>query len=99
MNQPQQHLRNPGTDFDLSWVRQQRVNQPAVLRRVAQLNGSRSVKKEYQAAWLVRALQCVDLTTLSGDDTPGRVYRLCAKARQPLRVDLMQALGLSGDGE
>ena len=95
MNQPQQHLRNPGTDFDLSWVRQQRVNQPAVLRRVAQLNGSRSVKKEYQAAWLVRALQCVDLTTLSGDDTPGRVHRLCAKARQPLRVDLMQALGLT----
>lgn len=85
---------NPGTPLDAGRVRALRVNQPAVGRRVAALNGSRSVKKEFQAAWLVRAVQCLDLTTLAGDDTPGRVKRLCAKARQPLRADLMHALGL-----
>jgi deoxyribose-phosphate aldolase len=74
-------------------VRAVRVNQPAVARRVAGLNASRSVKKAYQAAWLVRAIECLDLTTLAGDDTFGRVRRLCAKARQPLRADLMAALG------
>lgn len=86
---------NPGTPLDLARLRALRVNQPAVARRVAALNASRSVKKEYQAAWLVRAIECLDLTTLAGDDTPGRVRRLCAKARQPLRADLMSALGLS----
>jgi deoxyribose-phosphate aldolase len=85
---------NPGTPLDLARLRSVRVNQPAVARRVAVLNASRSVKKNFQAAWLVRALQCLDLTTLSGDDTPGRVRRLCAKARAPLRADLMAALGL-----
>ncbi|MBL8360665.1 MAG: deoxyribose-phosphate aldolase [Rubrivivax sp.] len=85
---------NPGTPLDLARLREVRVNQPAVARRVAGLNGSRSVKKEYQAAWLVRAIQCMDLTTLAGDDTPGRVRRLAAKARRPLRGDLMEALGL-----
>ena len=64
---------NAGTPLDLARVRAVRVNQPAVARRVATLNASRSVKKVYQAAWLVRAIQCMDLTTLSGDDTPGRV--------------------------
>ncbi len=85
---------NAGTPLDLARVRAVHVNQPAVARRVATLNASRSVKKVYQAAWLVRAIQCMDLTTLSGDDTPGRVRRLCAKARQPLRADLLAALGL-----
>ena len=85
---------NPGIALDLARLRSVRVNQPAVARRVAALNGSRSVKKAWQAAWLVRAIQCLDLTTLAGDDTPGRVKRLCAKARQPLRQDLMDALGL-----
>jgi deoxyribose-phosphate aldolase len=85
---------NPGTPLDLARVRAARVNQPAVARRIAALNGSRSVKKDFQAAWHVRAIQCLDLTTLAGDDTPGRVRRLCAKARRPLRADLMQALGL-----
>lgn len=86
---------NPGAPLDLSRVLAVRVNQPAVVRRVAQLGGSRSVKKNFQAAWLVKAIQCMDLTTLSGDDTAGRVRRLCAKARRPLRADLLQALGLS----
>lgn len=85
---------NPGIPLDLARLRAVRVNQPAVQRRVAGLNASRSVKKAHQAAWLVRAVQCLDLTTLSGDDTPGRVRRLCAKARAPLRADLLAALGL-----
>ena len=84
---------NPGIALDLARVRAARVNQPAVARRVAGLNASRSVKKIYQAAWLVKAIQCMDLTTLAGDDTPGRVRRLCAKARSPLRADLLAALG------
>jgi deoxyribose-phosphate aldolase len=89
------HVRlNAGTALDLARVRTVRVNQPAVARRVAGLNGSRSVKKVWQAAWLVRAVQCMDLTTLAGDDTPGRVRRLCAKARAPVRADLLVALGL-----
>ena len=86
---------NPGTGLDLARVRAVRVNQPAVVRRTTSLAARRSVKKDHQAAWLVRAIQCMDLTTLSGDDTPGRVHRLCAKARQPLRADLMASLGLS----
>lgn len=89
---------NPGTPLDLARLRALRVNQPAVARRVAGLNGSRSVKKQHQAAWLLRAIQCLDLTTLAGDDTFGRVRRLCAKARQPLCADLAAALGVA-DGE
>ncbi len=73
---------NPGTALDLARLRALHVNQPAVARRVAGLNGSRSVKKAHQAAWLVRTIQCIDLTTLAGDDTFGRVKRLCAKARR-----------------
>lgn len=86
--------RNPGTALELDWVRDVRVNRSAVERRAATLPGRRSVKKEWQAAWLVRAIQCMDLTTLSGDDTPGRVQRLCAKARQPLSPSMIEALGL-----
>lgn len=86
---------NPGVPLDLARVRSVRINQPAVARRVASLGASRSVKKAWQAAWLVRAIECLDLTTLAGDDTPGRVRRLCAKARQPLRADLVAALGLT----
>jgi deoxyribose-phosphate aldolase len=86
--------RNAGLPLDLSLIESVRVNQNAVARRVQSLNARRSQKKEYQAAWLVRAVECMDLTSLSGDDTPGRIARLCAKARQPLRSDLMAALGL-----
>ena len=91
MNHP---IRNAGMPLDLSLIEAIRVNQNAVARRVQSLGARRSQKKEYQAAWLVRAIECMDLTTLSGDDTPGRVARLCAKARQPLRPDLLAALGL-----
>ncbi|MGB1034057.1 MAG: deoxyribose-phosphate aldolase [Primorskyibacter sp.] len=86
--------RNPGQALDMDWVLRTRANRSAIERRAATLPGRRSVKKAYQAAWLARAISCIDLTTLSGDDTAGRVARLCAKARQPLRPDLAQALGL-----
>ena len=88
--------RNPGTTLDLDRVAAVRVNAPAVRRRVQTLSARRGVKKAFQAAWLLRAMQCIDLTTLSGDDTPGRVRRLCAKALHPVRADLQAALGVSG---
>jgi deoxyribose-phosphate aldolase len=87
--------RNPGTALNLDMVEDVRVNRSAVERRAATLGTRRTVKKAWQAAWLVKAIQCIDLTTLAGDDTPGRVRRLCAKARRPVRDDLLQALGLA----
>jgi deoxyribose-phosphate aldolase len=86
--------RNEGTDLRVDWFDDARVNLSAVERRASTLTTRRAVKKEWQAAWLVKAITCIDLTTLSGDDTPGRVERLCAKARNPLRRDLVEALGL-----
>lgn len=85
--------RNPGIPLDLARVRALRVNRSAVERRAATLPARRTVKNEWQAAWLLRAITCLDLTTLQGDDTPTNVRRLCAKARQPLRPDLVAALG------
>ncbi|HET7321989.1 MAG TPA: deoxyribose-phosphate aldolase [Longimicrobiaceae bacterium] len=85
--------RNPGTPLELDWVESQQVNRSAVERRAATLGKRRTVKKEWQAAWLLRAITLMDLTTLSGDDTPGNVRRLCAKARQPARPDLLESLG------
>ncbi|WP_426208037.1 deoxyribose-phosphate aldolase [Massilia sp. TWP1-3-3] len=87
--------RNEAMPLDLGWVNQIKVNRNAADRRAASLANRRTVKKEYQAAWLIKALQCIDLTTLGGDDTPGRVERLCMKAMRPLRADLMEALGVS----
>jgi deoxyribose-phosphate aldolase len=84
--------RNPGMPLELDWVEEVRVNRSAVERRAATLRTRRTVKKEWQAAWLLRAVTLMDLTTLSGDDTPGRVRRLCAKARRPVRRDLLHAL-------
>ncbi len=86
--------RNAGTPLDLDRVLAQRINRSAVERRAATLSTRRTVKKEWQAAWLLRAIQCIDLTTLAGDDTPGNVRRLCAKARQPVRQELLDALGV-----
>ncbi len=88
--------RNPGMALDMDWVMRARANRSAIERRAATLPGRRSVKKAHQAAWLARAISCIDLTTLAGDDTAGRVARLCAKARQPVRADLLEALGLDG---
>lgn len=92
---PAGHLpRNPGMPLDLAWVREMRVNRSAVERRAATIPTRRSVKSAWQAGWLLRAITLMDLTTLQGDDTAGRVRRLCAKARQPVRHDLLDALGM-----
>src|SRR3954470_16222371 len=90
--------RNPGCPLDLGWVEDARVNRSAVERRAATLPGRRTVKQDWQAAWLLRALSCIDLTTLSGDDTPGTVRRLSAKARRPVRDDILAALGVEDLG-
>src|SRR5258708_6572564 len=85
--------RNPGMSLDFGWVNDVRINRSAVERRAATLITRRTVNKEWQAAWLLRAITCIDLTTLAVDDTPGNVKRLCAKARQPVRQDMLEALG------
>lgn len=86
--------RNPGMALDLDWVARVQANTSAIERRAATLPGRRSVKKDHQAAWLLRAITMIDLTTLAGDDTPGRVRRLCAKARHPVRSEILDALGV-----
>ncbi|KGJ06477.1 deoxyribose-phosphate aldolase [Paracoccus halophilus] len=88
--------RNPGTDFRPDWFARIAVNTPAAERRAASLPARRSLKREWQAAWLLNAVRCIDLTTLSGDDTPDRVARLCAKARRPLEADHLAAMGIEG---
>jgi deoxyribose-phosphate aldolase len=88
--------RVPVMPLDLEWALSVAVNTSAVERRCASLSGRRSVKKTHQAACLCNAISLIDLTTLSGDDTKGRVERLCAKARQPVRADLLEALGMEG---
>ncbi|MGL4526249.1 MAG: deoxyribose-phosphate aldolase [Aestuariivirga sp.] len=92
------HVRNAGFAFDRDWIDGLRVNLSAAERRVATLPGRRSVKKDAQAAWLLKAVTCIDLTTLSGDDTAGRVKRLCAKAIHPVRADILEGLGMGDRG-
>jgi deoxyribose-phosphate aldolase len=87
-------LRNTGIPLNLDWVREVRVNTSAVERRAQSQVARRTVKKEWQAAWLLRAISCMDLTTLSGDDTDERVRRLCAKGRHPIQQELEQKLGI-----
>lgn len=89
------HKRNAGMALDASLFDAMEVNLSAAQRRAATLTTRRTVKKAWQAAWLLKAIQVIDLTTLAGDDTPGRVRRLCAKARNPVRHDLVEALGLN----
>ena len=86
--------RNVGIKLDLDWVLSVQANTSAIERRCSSFPGRRSIKKEYQAAWLARSISCIDLTTLSGDDTVGRVRRLCAKARQPVRQYILNNIGL-----
>ncbi len=88
--------RNEGMPLDLGWVREVRINRSAVERRATTMTTRRTVKGEWQAAWLLRAITTIDLTTLAGDDTPGNVRRLCAKARRPVRADVLTALGADG---
>ena len=90
--------RNPGMAFNPDLFGRIRINRSAVERRAATIGARRAVKKKHQAAWLLRALSCIDLTTLAGDDTPGKVRRLCQKARQPVRRDILEALGASEMG-
>ncbi len=90
--------RNMGAPITFDNLDAIRINRSATERRIATLAGRRSVKKEWQAAWLLKAISCIDLTTLAGDDTPGRVERLCAKARHPVRSDILEALGMNQAG-
>lgn len=90
-----QRPRNAGTMLLPDWFEDIAVNRSATERRASTLTTRRTVKKAYQAAWLVKAITCIDLTTLAGDDTAGRVRRLCAKARKPIRDDILEALGLA----
>lgn len=87
---------NPGMHLDLGWISSVSVNLPAVNRRAATLGTRRTVKVQYQAAWLLRAVTCIDLTTLSGDDTAANVQRLCLKGARPIRRDLIEAMDAQG---
>ncbi|XP_073477457.1 deoxyribose-phosphate aldolase isoform X3 [Aquarana catesbeiana] len=87
-----------GTELDLGWISRVRVNHPAVLRRAEQIQTRRTVKKDWQAAWLLKAVTCIDLTTLSGDDTPSNIHRLCFKAKHPIRDDLLQSIKMEDFG-
>ena len=88
--------RNPGVPLRMEWFDGIRINTPASERRAASLPARRSLKKDWQAAWLLNAVRCIDLTTLSGDDTPDRVARLCAKARAPIEAGQLATLGVQG---
>jgi deoxyribose-phosphate aldolase len=92
------HKRNPGFPLDLDWVERVRMNRSALERRASTIGARRSVKKDHQLAWLLKAVSLMDLTTLNSDDTPGRVERLCAKARNPIRADLIEAMGVKNLG-
>jgi deoxyribose-phosphate aldolase len=90
------HKRNPGFPLDLDWVGQVRMNRSALERRAGSIGARRTVKKDYQLAWLLKAITLIDLTTLNSDDTDGRVERLCTKARHPLRTDILERLDIGG---
>jgi deoxyribose-phosphate aldolase len=87
------HRRNPGFPLDLDWVERVRMNRSALERRAGTIGARRTMKKEFQLGWLLKAITLIDLTTLNSDDTPGRVERLCAKARHPVRSDILAGLG------
>jgi len=86
--------RNIGVDLDLDWVSSIQANTSAIERRASSIGSRRSIKKQHQAAWLLQAVKCMDLTTLSGDDTTGRIRRLCAKAKNPISKTILEKLGL-----
>ena len=90
--------RNPGVGYEADLFGRIRINRSAVERRAATIGTRRSIKKDHQAAWLLKAVSCIDLTTLAGDDTPGRVRRLCQKAMRPVRGDILAALGVADLG-
>ena len=90
--------RNPGFPLDLDVIDRIRMNRSALERRAGTIGARRSVKKQWQSAWLLKAISLIDLTTLNSDDTPGRVERLCAKARHPVRQDILDTLGVGDIG-
>ena len=90
------HTRNKGIALNLDWIDSVQMNRSAIERRCSTMTKRRSIKKDWQAAWLLKSMSCIDLTTLSSDDTHERVRRLCAKALQPLRPELVASLGLKG---
>jgi len=90
--------RNPGMEFSPGLINEVRINRSAVERRAATVGRRRSIKKDHQAAWMLKAVTCIDLTTLAGDDTPGKVRRLCEKARRPIRRDILKGLGVQDLG-
>ena len=87
--------RNPGTAFELDKINGIRINKSAIERRAASYGKRRTVKKDWQAAWLLKAITMIDLTTLAGDDTASNVARLCTKAKQPVLPELLDALGVA----
>ena len=89
--------RNPGIELELDWIHEIRVNRSAIERRTNSLPKRRTVKKSWQVAWMLKAVSCIDLTTLAGDDTPGRVHRLSAKAKQPIRQDILSGFGFNNN--
>ncbi|CAD5120340.1 DgyrCDS8915 [Dimorphilus gyrociliatus] len=89
---------NNGVNFNESWLTEENFNLPAIKKRAGELGKRRSVKKSYQAAWLFRAVTCIDLTTLSGDDTRSNVQRLCHKAVRPVRDDIVRYFGMQTKG-
>jgi deoxyribose-phosphate aldolase len=95
---PQGENRNHSRAFEPDWLDDIRINLSAVERRCATLGTRRTVKKDWQVAWMLKAISCIDLTTLAGDDTPNRVRRICAKARQPVRQDILEGLGAGNLG-
>ena len=98
IHSPEASTRNIGIPLELGWLKQVQVNKSAAERRTATLMARRTVKKQWQAAWLLKAVSCIDLTTLGGDDTPGKIHRLCAKARHPVRADLLEGMGVADLG-
>src|ERR1700680_4509252 len=98
IHSPEVPKKNSGIPLDLGWLKQVQVNKSAAERRTATLTARRTVKKQWQAAWLLKAVSCIDLTTLAGDDTPGKIRRWSATARHPIRADLLEAMGVGDLG-
>lgn len=71
------------------------MNEAEVEQAVATLAERSIPSPPEEPAFLLRAIRSIDLTTLSGDDTPDRVRRLCAQARQPLAPELAGRLGIA----
>ena len=84
-------------NLDFKWIDDVQINLSAVERRTISLTKRRTVKKEYQVAWLLKSITLLDLTTLSGDDTFGKVDRLCQKALQPISLNILNSLELEGE--